>query len=143
MSQIEVPGQRSDLWERVGDATRRVGRLEAVRNKGLADMAVWGALFNDGTIIAGTGFAASDDGLVGGVEQYTVTFDTPFVNPPVVAITPNNNNGPGGSTNGRYTATLYSRTNTEIVVITANIDDPDSLGPQDGGFDFLAVEPGV
>lgn len=30
MSQIEVPGQRSDLWERVGDIARRVGRLEAV-----------------------------------------------------------------------------------------------------------------
>lgn len=109
---------------------------------GASPRIVWGGIFNDGNIIEGTGFTASDDGLVGGVEQYTITFTTPFTNPPVVLLTPNNDNGPVAN-NGRYTATLFSRTASAIVVITANIDDPDSLANQDGGFDFLAIEPGV
>lgn len=72
---------------------------------------------------------------------FSIIFTVPFTNPPVVLPAPNNDSAPAAD--GRYTATLKIRTVGYIVVITENVDDPDSLGPQDGGFDFLCIEPGV
>ena len=101
---------------------------------------VAGGVFNDGSVIEGTGFTVSDDGPVtsGGrtYEQYTVTFDTSFINPPVVELTPNNNNP---TANGVYTVSLVSRTASAIVVATADVFDADLAHP-DGGFDFIALE---
>ncbi len=145
---------------------------------------VWGAIFNDGGVIEGTGFTAqwsassswtsvatyvpgdvTNSGgsayvciltntnqvppngtywtLVSGAvdNAFSIVFTVPFTNPPVVLLTPNNDSA--ASTDGRYTATLKLRTTDWIVVLTENIDDPDSLGPDDGGFDFLCIEPGV
>lgn len=76
--------------------------------------------------------------------QYLVVFDTPFVNPPVVILSGNNNNAPNPSTPGRYTVTrldTYGQTGY-FLAITRDIDSPASIA-QDGGFDFLAIEPGV
>ena len=117
---------------------------KGVGGGGGAFNAVWGALFNDAGVIAGSGFTASWDNNGGAPinDNYiTVYFDTPFTNPPVVVLAPNNNNPP--SANGRYTATLLTRTTGYVVVITENVDDPDSLANQNGGFDFLCIEPGV
>ena len=145
MSQLEQPGGRDTIWERVGDLVRRVGRLEAVPPGTAGSFeAVWGALYNDAGIIAGTGFTTSWDNNGGAPindNYYTIYFDTPFANPPVVELTANNNNPPAA--NGRYTVSLWTRATDRIVVITENVDDPDSLAAQDGGFDFLAIEPGV
>lgn len=130
----------------IGDSLRnhdeRIRALEAIPQGTDLGQVIRGSVFNDGSIAEGTGFTVSDDGLVSGVTQYTITFTTPFVNPPVVVVAPNNNNP--ASTIGRYTATsLPPALTTAIIIITSNVDDPDSLGPQDGGFDFIAVEPAV
>lgn len=102
---------------------------------------VRGALFNDASIIEGTGFTASwdnDGGAPASLNYYTITFTTPFTNPPVVLLAGNNNN-PAGGLDGEYTVTLKSRYADRIVVITVELDGT----PADGGFDFVAIEPAV
>lgn len=104
---------------------------------------VWGAIFNDADIIAGTGFTAEwnkEDLSASGEHFYTIRFDTPFTNPPVVVLTPNNDNPP--NIEGRYTATLITRNVAYIEVTTQDVDDADAAA-HDGGFDFLAMEPAV
>lgn len=104
---------------------------------------VWGAIYNDANIIEGTGFSVVwADGTASPNENfYTITFDDAFTNPPVVLVSGNNNNP--ADEYGRYTVTLRRRFADYIVVMTNDVDDPDSLTTQDGGFDFLAIEPEV
>ncbi len=142
MSGILTAGERTSVWGTIGDLMRRVARLEAVAAPtGTAPYTVRGALFNDANIIEGSGFTASWDNNGGApvnMNFYTIYFDTPFDNPPVVSLTPNNNNPPGAA--GRYGVSLVTPTTGYVIVMTVDMDDPDSLAAQDGGFDFICME---
>lgn len=121
----------------------RPGGVDPIR---IADFGVprmiSGGLYNDATILAGAGFTATwdkDGGAPSSSNYYTITFDTPFDNPPIVQLTANNNNSPG--TDGAYDISLdpSGRHADRIVVFVTNFDGTTG----DGGFDFLCIEPGV
>lgn len=185
MSQLFTPGERPGPWDKMGDAVRRIARLEAVRPPDPTPYIVWGAITNDGAITAGSGFTVQWSGSPGAWSAvtnyvpgdlvsivpdyylckmanlnqsppnatywepipaasnvYTIMFLVPFTNPPIVpGLAANNDNPP--DVDGRYTVSLMHRHAGYIVVLTVNVDDPDSLSPQDGGFDFLAMEDSV
>jgi hypothetical protein len=143
VSQLLTPGERPDPWSIIGDLLKRVAKLEAVpaSGGGIPGTEIWGALYNDANIIEGTGFTATWDnngGAPTNLNYYTIYFNTPFTNPPVVEFTANNNNPE--TTDGAYGVSLKTRTAAYIVAITTPFDGSPGTG---GGFDFVATEPGV
>ncbi len=120
----------------IGELWRRVQILEAVFPTG-GMTGLWGAIFNDGGIISGTGFTADND-YGDGINFTKITFDTPFTNPPVVLLAANNNNP--DDTQGRYGVSLVDR---DVSFITVRMDAFDTVSLDNGGFDFLCLEPGV
>lgn len=99
---------------------------------------VYGAVLNDGNTL--------DDGSADWTctwdsgHTYTIDISPPLDGPPVAyGLTPNNNNPP--ETDGRYIVSILDRESdgSQVTVITQDADDPDSLTPQDGGFDFAFV----
>lgn len=105
---------------------------------GLPRRMVWGSVYNDGVIIAGTGFTAAND-YGDGVNFTKITFGTPFVSPPVVVLAANNNNPV--DLEGRYEVSVTTTNVAYIIVRQEDIDDADNVG--NGGFDFLALDQSV
>ena len=99
---------------------------------------VWGAVYNDGNIIDGVGFTAMND--YGDGKNFTkITFATPFTNPPDAFTEPNNNNPV--ALQGRYQTSVTTTNVAYIIVRQDDIDDADNI--QNGGFNFVAMEPNV
>lgn len=99
---------------------------------------VWGSLYNDADIISGTGFTTATGGGLS-LNQIKIIFDTAFTNPPVVLLTANNDNAL--SSVGRYVVSLIGTDIAYIIVQVEDVDDADRI--DNGGFDFLCIEPGV
>ena len=129
---MTAPNRRTTVPDALEEAFRRIRIIEAVPQRDIPAI-VYGAIYNDGGIIeAGSGDWSVDWDAVNG---YTITFDTPFGDGPIVCLTANNNlaAGPGGDY--AYFVELSSRDVASIVVLTFDIDS----NPEDGGFDFIAV----
>lgn len=108
---------------------------------------VWGSVYNDGDVDSGTGFTSQND-YGDGINFTRITFDTEFENTPITLLTPNNNNSPDpnpgpNNKDGRYIVSLIedSSDETQIVVRIESIDDADYI--DNGGFQFLCIEPGI
>jgi hypothetical protein len=103
---------------------------------------VWGSVYNDANIISGTGFTVAWADHLGGSPSsniHTITFDTPFTNPPVVLLTANNDNPP--ATEGAYGVSIKSKDAGGSWVEVEMVNFDGTTG--DGGYDFAAIEPGV
>lgn len=138
MNRDGLPGFPT-VAKQLGDDRKRIKKLEFRRSgTGSGTRIVSGALYNDATIIAGTGFTAEwadEDGSSPSAHLITVRFDSPFSEPgPIVALAANNNNP--ADVEGEYVVSLKTRDPEFIVVEGKELDGTASIG----GFDFLAVE---
>ena len=90
--------------------------------------AVVGRVNSDGTRNCGGGFSSSQNNRTG---DYKVTFDTPFVNPPVVTAT-----AVADSRDNTRTVTIYqlSRNSFDVTVRSSSGDRKNT------SFNFIAVE---
>lgn len=136
-----IPGRRPSPQEQINDALERIGNLERARAaSGSSGAFIVGSVFNDAGIISGTGFTidwSREDGSSPNSNFYTVRFTVPFFNPPITIVSPNNNNPV--ALPGEYGVSTRLVNVSWVEVMVLGFDTTVS----DGGFNFVAFEPGT